>query len=462
MLKYLFSFSILLFKGCTLNTISPPNKTLNQETSHKENKSDIEEDDHQETSQKENKTDIEEDDHQDTANTNGSELELHIPEENIHEGESNCRIIKGKKDSYIVYDIKDNQVTLPCTENLCWQKMSKDYNGSKPLSFKEPNKCQTLFNKNLKKDYLSTGAGAVAGYMPEIEEKILKLRRRLGASGLPMPILIDDPLFLHIYSLFSMTSKFENEFKEQIIKGYKYLKADQKSKDQVIGIYDNRCDEKGESKCKCKTGKFPKKEAEKIIKENEKNCPILKNKLNDKPKWIKLLKFKKEPNKTDYLCFVAYNFDNLPQFVEKVQEQYNSYKNNSYKRKLLGSFLFPQMGFKTLDLSNIYMKNEVFDSNNGELSGFPIISWISDFLFQLDRKGVIAKAQTYVKPGMCFSPIKMVNIYECPIFCDADDISKETPCYVGIFHKNREGELIFDLGFQVGNLEGFGIKAKKI
>ena len=65
-----------------------------------------------------------------------------------------------------------------------------------------------------------------------------------------------------------------------------------------------------------------------------------------------------------YLCFVAYNFDNLPQFVEKIQEQYKFYKNKSYKRSLFRYFLFPELGFKILDLSNTYMKDKVFDSNN--------------------------------------------------------------------------------------------------
>ena len=95
-------------------------------------------------------------------------------------------------------------------------------------------------------------------------------------------------------------------------------------------------------------------------------------------------------------------------------------------------------------------------SHNGKLGGKKIILWDSDFLFQLDKKGVIAKSE-----GLTAASCSR-GIEECPIDCRADIISKEHPCYVGIFHENREGKLTFDIGFQIKDLEGFGIKANKV
>ena len=92
MLKYLFSFSfsILLFLSCTLNTKSPPTTIMEWKSLE-------------------------------------IKLKLHIPEENIYKGGNNNKIIKGRKDSFIVYDIKDNQIILPCLENYNQQPLDKKF-----------------------------------------------------------------------------------------------------------------------------------------------------------------------------------------------------------------------------------------------------------------------------------------------------------------------------------------------
>ena len=248
-----------------------------------------------------------------------------------------------------------------------------------------------------------------------------------------------------------MTSKFDYTLLSTNRKknGYKYTYTYDHccgNYAQIIGIYDTRCNSAGTSKCKCRYGDFPEIESKKVIKINKEICPILKNKLNDKPKWIKLLKFKKELNKINYLCFVAYNFDNPVQLIDKIYEQFELYKTKKYYRELLGKFSFPHIAVKVLNLLDSNKQNNIYDNFDNALGKKCNKTLISNIIFNLDAKG----EKEEPLPAHCPPPRPKegeVRIYPCRINCQAETVSKEHPCYVCIFHENREGELTFDLGF---------------
>ncbi len=394
--------------------------------------------------------------HSNNSSNLDNKLQINIPDKNVHYG-GECKITEDRNNKYVYYKLGDNEIMNNATENSCWQAFSKKYNNGKVLNFENKNnKCAALFNKNLGKDYSSTGLGAVVGSMPQIQEDIKKLRRKLDADGLPMPIIPNDPELKVAYSLFSMQSAFKNKFKkyEHYIDGktFKFItpKAGNGSHQQVIGIYDNRCDELGKSKCKCQVSHdFDQK----IANNNKKKCPILRDGLNENPSWIKLLKFKDTGSKNaNYLCFVAYGFKDTTKVIEEIQKGYPKYKNSKdYNPWLHGEFIFPQMAFKTLDLRNSFMEGKVFDSNSGELSKDIVLQWVSDILIQLDEKGVIAKAQT----GCLCSACCPQQIEKCKINCIATKIDKTHPCYLCICHKNSKGEIIFDVGTRIVNPDKF-------
>ncbi len=405
--------------------------------------------------------------HSNNSSNLDNKLQLNIPPENIHGDGGKCKIIGNGNNKYVCYEVGDNEIITNVTENCCWKALSEKYNNNKALNFEDKNnKCAALFNKNLSKDYSSTGMGAVVGSMPQIQKDIIKLRKKLDADGLPMPIIPDNPRVKVAYSLFSMQSEFENEFKkyEHNVNGkrLKFItpKDNNGSCQQVMGIYDNRCDELGQSKCRCQTSDdFDQK----IANNNKKTCPILRDGLNKKPSWIKLLKFKDKGNKnTNYLCFVAYGFNDTTKVIEEIQKGYPKYKNSKdYNPRLYGEFIFPQLAFKTLNLNNSFMKDRIFDKNSGILGIGTIedkrlFSWVSDVLIQLDEKGVIAKAQTEMMNEACCPPGLQKNpIKKCKIDCIATKIDKKHPCYLCIFHENSDGEIILDLSTKITNPDKF-------